>query len=212
VARKYVPLLKPDFVVVNFYIGNDIVYYERKPEPYVPVLYSTNAGNLLSCPEGIYFNTPEEAYSYTLAHFNIPKEDSRYNSLSSKTVLSTLLWIAITKWKPNWTMFRYNDYYEQIEKVKTLTPYSDLQLREIKRIAGHNGADFMLIAIPKYDGEKFIFPKDYPLLFAGLDYHVPPINKEHYMNREDGHYNDLGHAMHAEFIDSLVWMTNDNNE
>lgn len=204
VARKYVPVLKPDFVVVNFYIGNDIMYFERKPRPYAPVLYSTNAGNLIACPEGAYFNTPEEAYQYALAHFNIPENDNRFNKLCAKTVLSTLVWNAVTGWKPEWTMTKYEDYYQRVKAAKTKTPYSDIQIHEIKRITEETGETFILTAIPQFDGDNFTFPEDYPGLFAGMKYHIPPVSIDDYEKREDGHYNDSGHAMHAAFIDSLI--------
>jgi len=203
-AKKLIPELMPDYVVVNFYIGNDIMYFERTVQPYVPLLYCTNAGNLLACPDGIYFNSPQEAYRYTLAHFTIPKDDNRINYLFSKTALSTLLWSAITRAKPEWTMSGYKDYYQKIKAVKTKDPFSDKQLAAIKDITERHGGKFLLVAIPMYDGRKFIFPENYPRLFQGLDYHIPPVKKEYYENRRDGHYNDRGHAMHAAFIDSLV--------
>ncbi len=209
VARKYVPALKPDFVVVNFYIGNDVMYFDRKLKPYVPVYYSTNAGNLIACPEGVYFNTPEEAYQYTLAHFNIPGKDSRFNNLCAKTVLSTLVWNAVTAWKPEWTMSKYDDYYQRVREAKTKTPYSDIQIHDIKRITEEAGGAFILAVIPMFDGHNFTFPDDYPDLFAGLKYDVPPVSIDHYEKQEDGHYNDFGHAMHAAFIDSLIRAADD---
>ena len=211
VAKRYIPELNPDFVVVNYYIGNDVMYFKRDPIPFIPVFYATNAGNLIACPEGVYFDSPGEAYQYTLAHLNIPKEDSRFNLLCSKTVISTLMWNAITDWKPHWTMSKYEDYYQRIRELKTKTPYSDIQISEIKKITLDNGGKFILIVIPMFDGTKFLFQEDYPEVLVDMKYHIPPIRMEHYEKREDGHYNDSGHAMHAAFIDSLVRNYEGNN-
>jgi hypothetical protein len=34
VARRYIPEIKPDYVLVSFFMGNDILYYPREPIPF----------------------------------------------------------------------------------------------------------------------------------------------------------------------------------
>lgn len=62
IAKQYIPLLQPDYVVTNFYLGNDILcksidakfyYFSRTVIPYQPFQYLTNAGNLNAAPQGI---------------------------------------------------------------------------------------------------------------------------------------------------------------
>ena len=205
IARVLIPKLEPDFVVVNFYMGNDIVYFERKPLPYVPVFYSTNAGNLLSCPEGIYFKDANEAYEHFLSLMKISTGKNLFIALCSKSVVGTLLWSALEKrgmLKPG-TQANGKEY--DVSKVPYYDkPYSNMQLAEIKTIAEQYKAAFIIVAIPAIEkGEKLLLPQDVPGLFEGLEYFVPPVTRKHYLQKIDGHYNDEGHALHAAFIDSL---------
>ena len=205
IAKVWIPRLQPDYVVVNFYMGNDIVYFERKPEAHVPVFYCTNAGNLISCPEGIYFYNPKEAYEHTLSVFAIPAQNNRFNRMCSKSVLGTFLWRILAKFRlVNALLPQYITYYEKVNALTLPTPYSDMQLQEIKKIAEQNGSRFLLLVIPSLDGKKFLFPTKEKPLFKGVPYFIPPVTLKNYHQKTDGHYNDSGHKMHAEFIDSLI--------
>lgn len=205
IARILVPQLKPDYVVANFYMGNDIVYFERKPEPYVPVFYCTNAGNIISCPEGIYFYDAQEAYQHTLSVFTIPAANNGFNRFCSKTVIGTLVWRIAAKFHlVDALLPQYIAYYDKVRTLTTKTPYSDIQLKHIQEITEQYGGTFLLTVIPSLDGKDFLYPEEKQPLFTGMQYFVPPITLEHYLQKLDGHYNDLGHKMHAAFIDSLI--------
>lgn len=204
-AKILIPQLQPDYVVVNFYMGNDIFFFERKPKPFIPVFYCTNAGNLISCPEGIYFYSPQEAYAHTLDVFKIPIGESRLNNFCAKTVIGTLFWRMLAKLNLTDVMLpKYADYYTRVRKLTTPTPYSDKQIKEIKAITERQGGKFFITVIPSLAGNDFLYPNEKQPLLTGISYHVPPITLEHYEHKLDGHYNDLGHRMHAEFIDSLI--------
>lgn len=204
ITKVLVPLLKPDYIVVNFYMGNDIKYFKREPLPYVPVFYCTNAGNLISCPDGIYFMSAKEAYDYSLSNFIIPK-GIPFNDFCSRFVLTTLLWKTLVSYgMVDGSIPQFKEYFAQAYRLKTKTPYSDLELREIKKITEAHNGKFLLVVIPSFENGKFHYPQDVPTLFLGIDYFVPPIEKKHYHQKTDGHYNSSGHAMHADFIDSLV--------
>ena len=82
---------------------------------------------------------------------------------------------------PEWTMSKYEDYYKRIRELKTKSPYSDIQIRDIKRITQETGGKFILVVIPMFNGDKFIFPEDYPEVLVGMKYYVPPVNMEHYV-------------------------------
>lgn len=203
-AKVLVPLLQPDFVVVNFFLGNDIQYFNREPLPYMPVFYSTNAGNLVSCPEGVYFNSPEEAYDYTLSVFTIPVENNRFNRFCAKTAVGTLLWRTLAKaGLADATVPRFMDYTRKMKQAATAKPYSDEKLRQIQEITRQHGGKFLLLVIPELKGNRFIMPQDHKGLFEGLEYHVPKMKKKHY-NAYDGHFNDEGSSVYAAFADSLM--------
>ena len=63
-AKKYVPLLKPDLILVMFFMGNDLMKYDRKIIPGEAFYYYTNADALLADIDGIHFKTAQEAYNY----------------------------------------------------------------------------------------------------------------------------------------------------
>jgi len=204
VSRILIPRLKPDVVVVNFYMGNDIQYFNREPVPFMPVLYCTNAGNLVSCPEGVYLTSMEEAYDYTLSVFTLPVENNRFNRFCAKTALGTLVWRALAKiGMVDIRVPRFYEYSRKVKEAKTDKPYSDEKLRQIREITRQHGGKFFLIAIPELKGRRFIFPKNHKGLFERLEYFVPPTKME-YFNTYDGHFNDAGSAVYARFIDSLI--------
>jgi hypothetical protein len=204
VARKYIPLLKPDYVIVNFYLGNDITYFKREIIPYKPLLYPTNAGVLMACPHGKYFDSPQAAYHFTLKQFCIPSDDNLFNYLMSKTVLSTFLWKILLKAG----IIQYADsemaqYYKEADSRKYPYPYCNIELNEIRQIATANGARFILSSIPEVYRYVFRTKKDFPDLFDTLPYVEITVSKSDYV-LSDGHFNDAGHRKYAFFIDSLI--------
>lgn len=90
-------------------------------------------------------------------------------------------------------------FYLDAEKKKCPTPYSNVQLKEIKQIAEKNGAKFILSSIPEVYRFTFNTTKDYPDLFEGLDYVEMKVSKNDY-KLDDGHFNDIGHKRYAEFL------------
>lgn len=201
IARVFVPRLKPDFVIANFYTGNDAIYFERKPQPYMPLFYCTNAGYLISCPDGVYFHDAREAYDYTLSLYLIADDGTLLNKLCRKTVITTLLWNVLNKSKADFASARHQPGSGTVQYYPT--PYSNEELRQIRKISERHGAIFLLIAIPAVKEGRLLMPQDVPGLFEEMEYFIPPVTMRHYLQRIDGHYNEEGHAIHAAFIDSL---------
>lgn len=213
VAKKYIPELLPDFVIVNFYLGNDISYYKREVLPYHSTFYCTNAGYLLSCPHGKYISK-EEAYQYALAHSRIPiNEQNIVERILSKTVIGT----RIIEYNPVHTnLFPYlavlqgerneglTAYYKEVEKQKFSTPYSNYELGQIKSIAEQYGSKFILSSIPDYCIDTLKTAKDFPDLFGGLEYSEMKVERSDYESKSGIHFNEQGHRKYAEFLDSLI--------
>jgi hypothetical protein len=201
IAERYISLLKPDIVVVNFFMGNDIFYFKRIPMPYnPPVFYTTNAGFINGCPDGIYFHSAMEAYTFVYDNYRIPAEDNLFNSFCSKTAIGTLLWKALkTKGYVTTSLNKYKEYYKKAEAMKTKNPYSRVQIDSIKYIAERNNCNFLLIAIPNLQQHTNVLRSagDVEGLFNGLNYYVPKVTIQDY-SAEDGHYNDKGHKKHAD--------------
>lgn len=90
IAKKYVPILKPDMIIVCFYPGNDLLPFPREPLPLRPHEHMTNAGFFESAPEGKYLDA-HEAYSYYRKLITIPSNSANYGFWSS-TAITSLVW------------------------------------------------------------------------------------------------------------------------
>ncbi|MCG3167503.1 MAG: hypothetical protein POELPBGB_03295 [Bacteroidia bacterium] len=199
VAKKYIPLLKPDVVIVNFFLGNDITYFRREVKPFTPAFFPTNAGNLMTCPHGTYFKDMHEAYKFNLQLYEIVEDENMFNYVMSKTVITTLMWKILLKAGIVNYGSQVRNYFNENEKIKYPKPYCDNELREIKSIAEQNAARFILSSIPEVYRFTFNTKKDFPDLFDGLDYVEMEVTKEDY-KLDDGHFNDFGHKRYADFL------------
>ncbi len=200
VAKEYIPVLKPDIVIVNFYLGNDITYYKRDVLPYTPVFFYTNAGVLMSCTQGEYFKNKEEAYDLYLHQWSVPENDNIINCVMAQTVITTMAWRALVKFKlANYGISDVAKYYHEADKRKYAKPYCNEELKQLKKIADENGATFILSSIPEVYTYTFNTKKDFPDLFEGLDYVEMNVNKSDY-KLDDGHFNDAGHKRYADFL------------
>ncbi len=200
VAKQYIPVLKPDVVIVNFYLGNDVTFYKREVKPFTPIFYPTNAGILMACPQGKYFENAQEAYTLNLHQWQIPKDDNIINCIMAQTVITTLAWRALVKLElANYGSSDVGKYYMESKKRKYTKPYCNIELKELKEFAKNNGAEFILSSIPEVYNYTCHTKKDFPDLFEGLDYVEMQISKSDY-KLDDGHFNDQGHKRYANFL------------
>ncbi len=200
IAKQYIPVLKPDVVIVNFFLGNDVTYYRREVKPYAPVLFATNAGNLIACPQGNYFENAQQVYNLYLHQWQIPEDDNIINCLMAQSVITTLAWRALVKLEiANYGNSDVEKYYHKAEKRKYAKPYCNIELNEIRNIAENNGAEFILSSLPEVYTYTFNTQKDFPNLFEGLEYVEMEVSKSDY-KLEDGHFNNEGHKKYAAFL------------
>ncbi len=199
VAQKYIPLLKPDVVIVNFFLGNDINYFKREVKPYVNAFFPTNAGNLMACPHGTYFKDMHEAYCFNLQLYEIAEDENMFNYVMSKSVITTLMWKILLKAGIVNYGAQVRNYFNVNEKIKYDKPYCNTELTVLKSIAGQNNARLILSSIPEVYRFTFNTKKDFPGLFEGLEYVEMEVTKEDY-KLDDGHFNDRGHTRYADFL------------
>lgn len=203
VAKKYIKNLKPDFVIVNFYIGNDVTYYKRKVIPYQPVFYCTNAGNLFSFYNGEYNNSQKSAYKFVLNQWEIPKDVCVFNRIMSQTVITSLSWGIMKKTG----LFPYLEN-KRVQKTrikckKFKAPYCNEELKEIKRLCLKNNVKFILSSIPEIVSSDFKKARDIPDLFKGIEYNEMKVSELDY-NLEDGHFNIQGHRKYAAYLHRIM--------
>jgi len=204
-AQKFVPLLKPDAVVVNFFMGNDVSYFERKPTPSQPLFYFTNAGNLIACPEGVYFKDAQSAYDHQLLMQRIPTHGDQFNYMCSLTSVGTLSWKVFRRlgWVNTYDPAN-EEYKNAVAAMRTEQPYSNVQIQKIKDVCETNGARFYLSVFPDINElGMWVYPNDVEGLFEGMEYHVKDFSKNEY-DLGNNHMNDLGNYNYALFLDSLL--------
>jgi hypothetical protein len=202
VAKAYIPLIKPDIVIVNFFMGNDITYYKRPVLPHLPILYSTNAGNLYSFYNGMLFSSASQIYSFIYESTHIPCNNIA-GKICAKSAIGTLIWR--TFYKSGFVKLPYtrNKYERYTVSEKYEKPYSNVELDSIRSLTEQSGAKFILSVIPDIQNDALKDPRNTPYLFENLKYSLFPAKKELY-NMGDGHFNDKGHMVYANFLDSII--------
>lgn len=195
IAKKYIPKLQPDIVILNFYMGNDIVYYKRELKANHPVYYSTNAGNIMAFQNGTEFYSAHEAYNNVLKQMYITPSNWRQKIVCHSRVL-TQVWRI---WLHLGLTTNLNNFEQKTPLQK---PACNKEIENIISICQNNNAEFKLMVIPDYLYGKTNV-KDFPYLFENLDYTMSSITKNNY-KMSDGHFNDIGHYEYALFIDFLI--------
>lgn len=202
VSKKYISKLKPDFVIVNFYMGNDVNYFKREVKPFNPVFYCTNAGNIYSSYGPKSFGNEKEAYNFVLNQLKIPQDICFFNRLMSKTTITSMTW-GIMK-KTNLFPYLQSKYVLTSDVMASVKkPYCNVELKEIERLCGVNNSKFILSCIPDVMSFKIKRAKDVPNLFEGLKYYEMKISKSDY-NLDDGHFNEQGHRKYAAFLHRIM--------
>jgi hypothetical protein len=203
VAKKYIPILKPDVVVVNFFMGNDIFYFRRPVEPYRMSRYACNAGMIMAYPSVEWLPNTEAAYAFLCDEYGIPKGAGWFGAICGKTAVTTLLWRTLRALNLIGFAAPNAEYWARCQPLESKTPVSGQHLKAIETIATENGAAFVLAAIPELDSLSRHIPADYPGLFDGLEVHVPNLERTDYTG-EVSHFGDVGHMKYANFLQSLI--------
>ena len=194
VAKKYIPILKPDIVIVNFFMGNDISYWDRDVNPYQPVFFPTNAGNLMAFQEGNYFNNPQDAYNNVVKNLHVPT-NNWLRILASKTSITSLLWHV-------WFKLGMTTMPHHKEIPKNSKPSCNEEIAAIQEVCTQYNAQFELIVIPDYKYHITEVESQH-YLFEDLAYTYSQVPKSAY-NLEDGHFSDEGHKLFSEQLNTLI--------
>lgn len=94
VVKKYIDILRPDYVIINFCEANDFMPYERQSLPYVYPQYPVHNAMFTANPYGRHL-TFNEAKDVVLLNGCIPNQHkNRFRRLMAKSSLTTRLWVA----------------------------------------------------------------------------------------------------------------------
>jgi hypothetical protein len=204
IAEHYLPILNPDIVIANVFLGNDIVYHERTVCPGCPVFFPSNAGNLVACPHGITFKSPQEAYEHSLHNIYIQKDAGLLAQLMSLSSMTSALWGVL--WNNGFVNYHDSiaaEYYRKVAANKRNPPFCRNELQRIDSTSTANGARCIISVIPEVGTDVFRTVEDFPRVFSGLEYVQMEVGSEDYV-LSNGHFNDRGHRRYADFLQKLI--------
>jgi hypothetical protein len=201
IAVKYIPIIRPDVVVVNLYMGNDIFYFRRPVVPYQTPLYLTNAGMILAHPGPEWLPTADSAYAFVDREQRIPQGNGlRWNGFCAKTALGTLVWRAMSAAKMIPFVRPNAAYWDRCAPLMNHSPVTGDHLKAIRAFATANGARFVLAVIPQYPEDTSDLVSRYPQVLYGMSPLIPnDLDAKDYTFR-GGHFNDSGHRKFAAML------------
>lgn len=202
IAQHHLPTVNPEVVMVFFFMGNDIMFYDRPVKPYRPQFVVTNAGAIMLDIEGKRFENVHDAYDHLLfGRYHVSGNASLFDWFIGYSALLSRLYAI---------KFRVQEkiFWEQgIHDLSVSNGY----LLKIKKAAESNGAAFQIIIIPerkeanmhrdRYE-QRYQSFLNHPELRAHI--HWPETSKDMYVPYPDAHLNDYGHRVYADFIERLL--------
>lgn len=201
VARKYVPLLKPDVVIANVFLGNDVVHYPQATLPGEMAYYPTNAGVMMAQPGCDRLPNADSAYRFYSNEYFLDREGGFLERLLARSSIGTLVWRVGARLGripgKNWS------YWKASEECRSEVPISESYLLEIKALSEAHGAAFICGLIPDMEHLAVDLAADYPGLFSKLQPRIPSLEEADF-NAREAHFNARGHERYARFLDSLV--------
>lgn len=207
IARRLIPLLKPDVVCINYDLSNDNMFYYRTPQSNHPAWHVTNAGWLDGHPFGFYISA-KQAMEYIGYLYFLPQSGSPFNRLCSKTRIGTQVWQLLYKIGLV-TKVPSPDIGQLLGKIKQAKPYekpvSIEYLCQIEQLCENAGADFIFSLIPD---RKQVKPdlKQLGNWFPDIDFYVPQnlAQEDYFQTPTDGHFNNSGHKKYAQHLLGLI--------
>ncbi|MFT5861175.1 MAG: hypothetical protein ACI865_003296 [Flavobacteriaceae bacterium] len=204
IARKYIQTVKPDVVVLNLFLGNDIAEHRIVLKPFLSQYYNTNAGTLMSAPHGKVAKNAEEAYARIIDQMMIPKKMSWVNFVASQTRISTLFWGIFVKMGiiGNVASKKSENYWDFVNQSKVGYIVNAEILADIEQICEKNKCELIVSIIPERDNlaiSKHMVDK----MVVNFPYvRISNLTKEDYAS--DGHFNESGSRKYAGFIEVKI--------
>jgi hypothetical protein len=204
IIEQYLPILKPDILVVCFFPANDLMYFTRKVEKSQPIEYLTNAGIFFSNICGKFY-PPDSAFIYYKNLLSIP-QNNMFNKFCGQTAIGALLWGTLYKFGV--VTHKERDSYEQchgqlVGAITNTKKYIDAW----KRICSKENVLLIDAVLPVVQENKPFYNEDLlDKLFESKYYHLPTSSisvKEHFPTN-DQHFNSLGNKLFADYLDGII--------
>jgi hypothetical protein len=200
-TQLYVPKLKPDYLIVNFYISNDFLYYRKELKPFkYPDVYPTNVGGFYTMnyetigKDSIeLFDSYRDAYQYTAGKFTWRGEQ---NSFLQELMKHSALVAQLVRTAKGYYTPHVNSTF--VPAVNCTREY----LLQIDSICETTNTRFILAVINNGNEDNTAEIEECRKHFGDFPFYMPAgMNKPvDYIPSPDGHFNNLGHKKYEQFL------------
>lgn len=217
-AETYIPRLRPDVVVVGFYLGNDFLDAQWEPPAGRPPYYVLESvGWITPFDEaGNYIDSVDEAYEHFHNKFGHTRRflrETAIGTLMIKAYRAGMAWFyqrqrrvgkMETAWAASSGVERGMPDSDYVAELKKRYAPAYRALGDVQAIAEKYGARFYTMAIPAL-GSGCLSSRDFTLevqqeLLKDLHPFYPGLSSEHYTGIPDCHFNNEGHRITAEAL------------
>jgi len=211
IVEHYAPQLKPDLIVVNFFVGNDIMTYDRTPKPFIPHCYvPVGVGHWINAEPPYHLAPPnfvlkdfDTAMAFYHSWYTLKgKERSPILRFLGNSVIFSKIYLGL----------EFKIKQAKIQKTLYSPPpnpqFSYKHLKFIHDYCNKNNIPFLLsvIPIPSDVINKVDLRKKYGYVFNELEWtYLEDLKKGDYDGVGEGnHFNNAGHRKYAYFLDKLI--------
>ncbi len=206
IAKAYIPILKPDLVVVSCFWGNDVMFYPRESKPYQFAAYPISNQFITANPLGAYV-TPKQANRISRLNALLPDQDTKpLNRFLAKTIVGTKFWqllaaLNIADRQPR----EFKNYINPDFPKAKPREVTRLALQGIIDTLNYFNCPLLLAVIPDprltNPWNKNFKPEEF---LQGIPYLQVPDSSSWYMPFPDGHFNTYGHAAYAKWLTAKI--------
>ncbi len=208
IAEWLVPLLQPELIVLNYFMGNDDLHTFREEAPFKTHYHVTNAGWLWAYSRGFYMDA-NSAYDYIAGQVVIPDQDENAgNRFLASTALGTRLYAVLV----NWELIRNPLHRIRPEDAGRDTfryhemPVSESYVRKVRTLCDSLATELIISVIPDY---KQIADNSFEIrlnrTFMQLEYVTcDSLTTNMYHPDPDGHFTNEGHRIYANFLEREI--------
>lgn len=210
IVEHFAPEIKPDIIMLNVYLGNDIMPYDRTPKPFMPACYipkgsawlNSEPPTRLAPPNTVLkdFNSAIEFYQswYTLKG----KNRNPILKFLGNSILFSKAYLGI---EHNIRLFRHR---KDVYYTPKNPPYTYNNLKWIAEYAKANKIKLLVVAIPTpADVRKKVNLKEkYGYCFNEIPWTYNELmTKNDYDGKKVGnHFNNKGHKKMATYLHDLI--------
>ncbi len=194
VLKNHFSVVRPELVILNFFVGNDVTHFKRKTGIDFPVMFHTTGGSIMALQNGVQFTEADSAFENVMRNMRIPKDAQL--SVLRKTVITTYLWEFLVGQR----LIDYRFFTGRLFPEKDVT--NEL-LQPIIGFCDSVKVPLLLLVIPELENGELAGAESVDGLFENMSYHQPKVTPDMYVEA-DGHFNDAGHKFYADYLQNLI--------